>query len=63
MQVALAMLTDDQQAALTAIAETILAELGHDPLAEPRVCRLCDLDACGRSRGRCPVAPPRRRRH
>jgi MarR family transcriptional repressor of emrRAB len=62
LQVLLAVLTDDQQEALVDIAETLLAELGRDPEAEPRVCRLCDLDACGRSRGRCPVAPARRRR-
>jgi MarR family transcriptional regulator, negative regulator of the multidrug operon emrRAB len=51
----LALLTDDQQAALTAAAERILAELGADAEAEPRVCRLCDRDACGRSRGLCPA--------
>jgi DNA-binding MarR family transcriptional regulator len=62
MQFVLAVLTDDQQEALMEIAGTLLAELGRDPGAEPRVCRLCDLDACGRSRGRCPVAPARRRR-
>jgi MarR family transcriptional regulator, negative regulator of the multidrug operon emrRAB len=62
MQSVLSVLTDDQQVALVEIAETLLADLGRDPEAEPRVCRLCDLDACGRSRGRCPVAPARRRR-
>jgi hypothetical protein len=62
MQSVLSMLTDDQQDALVEIAEAVLSELGRDPEAEPRVCRLCDLDACGRSRGRCPVAPARRRR-
>jgi MarR family transcriptional repressor of emrRAB len=53
----LALLTGDQQAALAGAAERILAELGADAEAERRVCRLCDLDACGRSRGRCPVVP------
>src|SRR4051794_19319976 len=63
MQVLLSVLTDGQQDALVAIAEALLEEIGRDPQAEPRVCRLCDLDACGRSRGLCPVAPARRRRH
>jgi MarR family transcriptional repressor of emrRAB len=62
MQVLLSVLTDDQRGALVEIAEVLLEEIGRDPLAEPRVCRLCDLDACGRSRGLCPVAPARRRR-
>jgi DNA-binding MarR family transcriptional regulator len=55
----LGVLTDDQQAALVAAAQAVLSELGPD---EGRVCRLCDLEACGRSRGSCPVAPARRRR-
>jgi DNA-binding MarR family transcriptional regulator len=59
MHIVLTALTDDQQDALTEIAETILAELGRDAQSEPRACRLCDLAACGRSRGRCPVAPAR----
>jgi DNA-binding MarR family transcriptional regulator len=54
-----AVLTDDQQAAAVELAERILATMGGD---EARVCRLCDLEACGRSRGRCPVAPAARRR-
>jgi DNA-binding MarR family transcriptional regulator len=56
-------LTDSQQRVLTAITEDLLAQLGTTPEAEARVCRLCDLEACGRSRGECPVAPARRRRH
>lgn len=55
----LSLLTDDQQFALVDVAHTVLSELAA---AEGRVCRLCDLEACGRSRGRCPVAPARRRR-
>jgi DNA-binding MarR family transcriptional regulator len=57
----LVVLTDDQQAALTELAEALLSDLSRAPESEPRVCRLCDLEACGRSRGRCPVAPPARR--
>ena len=55
----LALLTDDQRAALTVVAQSILAELGADADAERRVCRLCDLDACGRSRGLCPAVATR----
>jgi DNA-binding MarR family transcriptional regulator len=57
------LLTEDQQAALADVAERVLGELGARPGAELRICRLCDLDACGRSRGECPVMPARRRRH
>jgi len=58
----LSLLTDDQRAQLTELAVHVLGELGSAPDAEVRLCRLCDLDACGRSSGRCPVAPQRRRR-
>jgi DNA-binding MarR family transcriptional regulator len=63
LQFALALLTDDQQDVLRDLAERLLGELGADRDAEARLCRLCDLEACGRSRGECPVAPARRRRH
>jgi MarR family transcriptional repressor of emrRAB len=55
MRSALALLTGDQQRRLTEIAELILAGLGAEADAERRLCRLCDLDACGRRRGECPV--------
>jgi MarR family transcriptional repressor of emrRAB len=51
MHSVLALLTDDQRHALNQLAEQVLAA---DPEAERRVCRLCDLEACGRSRRRCP---------
>jgi DNA-binding MarR family transcriptional regulator len=63
LQFVVALLTEDQQAAITEIAERALGELGGGRDAETRICRLCDLEACGRSRGECPVAPARRRRH
>jgi DNA-binding MarR family transcriptional regulator len=63
LQFIVALLTDDQQVALEELAERVLSELGATPGVEARVCRLCDLEACGRSRGRCPVAPARRQRH
>jgi MarR family transcriptional regulator, negative regulator of the multidrug operon emrRAB len=58
----LSLLTDDQQARLGDLAVELLTELGSAPEAEARLCRLCDVDACGRSTGRCPVAPQRRQR-
>jgi MarR family transcriptional regulator, negative regulator of the multidrug operon emrRAB len=58
----LSLLTDDQQAELTGLAESVLRGLAEEPAAEARLCRLCDLEACGRSRGDCPVARPRTRR-
>jgi MarR family transcriptional regulator, negative regulator of the multidrug operon emrRAB len=55
------LLTVDQQHQLAALAAEILGRLGAQPGAERRLCRLCDLEACGRSRGECPVVPRRRR--
>src|SRR5262249_20709544 len=63
IQFIVALLTDAQQDALVEVAERVLGELGRARDAEARVCRLCDLEACGRSRGDCPVAPARVRRH
>jgi MarR family transcriptional repressor of emrRAB len=63
LQFFLSLLTEDQQGALIDAAERVLGELGGRPDAEQRICRLCDVDACGRSRGECPVMPARRRRH
>lgn len=62
MHSVLTLLTDDRQADLSDLADLLLRELAGDPAAEARVCRLCDLEACGRSSGRCPVAKPRTRR-
>jgi MarR family transcriptional repressor of emrRAB len=63
LQFIVSSLTYDQQDALVEVAERVLGELGARPDAEQRICRLCDVDACGRSRGECPVMPARRRRH
>jgi DNA-binding MarR family transcriptional regulator len=62
MHSVLSLLTVDQQAQMTDLAHGLLAELGAEPGAEAQICRMCDLEACGRSRGRCPVAPVRTRR-
>lgn len=56
MQSLLALLTDDQRGAAVAIAEQILAQAGTTEAAGHRVCRLCDLEACGRRGGLCPVS-------
>jgi len=62
LQILLGLLTDDQRAAAIELVEVLLEGVARAGAAEPRVCRLCDLEACGRPRGRCPVAPPARRR-
>ena len=55
-----ALLTAGEQEALVRAAERVMHELGVVPDAERRLCRLCDLDACQRGRGRCPVMAGRR---
>ena len=44
------------------LAQRLLGELGAQAKAEARLCRLCDLESCGRARGRCPVLPAHARR-
>jgi MarR family transcriptional repressor of emrRAB len=55
MQSVAVLLTDDQRAAAVEIAEVVVGALAANPGAEPRICRLCDLEACGRRRGTCPA--------
>jgi MarR family transcriptional repressor of emrRAB len=55
VQSLLSLLTGDQQAQLAQLAEAILRQLADQHDAERRICRLCDLEACGRSRGLCPM--------
>ena len=40
---------------LKSIWRELRLKLPTAPEAEPRLCRLCDLEACGRSHGHCPV--------
>ena len=61
LQSIMGLLTEDQQAVIGDVATTILTQIGAAPEADRRICRLCDLEACGRSRGHCPVAAPRGR--
>jgi MarR family transcriptional repressor of emrRAB len=55
LETALADLPAGDRAALVRAAERLLPQLVGAPDAEPRICRLCDTDACGRPRGHCPV--------
>ena len=55
MHSVLALLTTGEQGALVRVAERVMHELGVADHAEGRLCRLCDLEACGAARGRCPV--------
>jgi MarR family transcriptional repressor of emrRAB len=48
-------LTAAERNGLVRAAERMLASLNDEPDAERRICRLCDLEACGRPRGRCPM--------
>jgi MarR family transcriptional repressor of emrRAB len=52
---ALTELSAAERAALVRAAERMLPHLVEVPDDERRICRLCDTEACGRPRGRCPV--------
>jgi DNA-binding MarR family transcriptional regulator len=51
IQSVIAPFTRTERLALAQLAHKLLAELGD----ERRTCRLCDVEACGRSRGACPL--------
>ena len=53
---ALSVLSPDERRALDAIAARLLVGLMRGPGAVRWMCRLCDMTACGRDQGRCPVA-------
>jgi MarR family transcriptional repressor of emrRAB len=59
---ALAALTPAERAALTDLHEKLLAGLtgGADRATARRLCRLCDVEACGHHRGTCPVTEARK---
>jgi hypothetical protein len=48
-------LSAPEQEQLTRLHEKLLAQLPEDVPAAARVCRLCDVHACGHYDGRCPV--------
>jgi MarR family transcriptional regulator, negative regulator of the multidrug operon emrRAB len=51
----LGVLTAAEQRELTRLHEKLLAHLPDDVPGAARVCRFCDVDACGHYDGRCPV--------
>ena len=60
LEATLAVLSDAERAALDALHEKLLAGLTGDRASALRLCRLCDVDACGHYRGTCPVTEARR---
>jgi DNA-binding MarR family transcriptional regulator len=52
---ALSVLGAEERRALTALHEKLLAGLTDDRASARRLCRLCDVEACGHERGTCPV--------
>jgi DNA-binding MarR family transcriptional regulator len=48
-------LTAAERTELTRLHEKLLGQLPEDVPAASRVCRFCDVDACGHYDGRCPV--------
>jgi DNA-binding MarR family transcriptional regulator len=61
LESALAALTPAERAALTGLHEKLLAGLTGDSRASARrMCRLCDVEACGHHRGTCPVTEARK---
>jgi DNA-binding MarR family transcriptional regulator len=57
---ALAALSPAERATLGALHEKLLAGLTGDRASARRICRLCDVEACGHDRGSCPVTEARR---
>jgi DNA-binding MarR family transcriptional regulator len=53
---ALAALDQEERRALEALLARVLVGLIRGPGAERWMCRLCDMTACGRRTGECPVA-------
>jgi MarR family transcriptional regulator, negative regulator of the multidrug operon emrRAB len=51
----LSALSSAEQRELTRLHEKLLGELPDDVAAAARVCRFCDVHACGHYDGRCPV--------
>jgi DNA-binding MarR family transcriptional regulator len=53
--VVLGVLSAEEQGQLTRLHEKLLAHLPDGPPDARRVCRFCDVQACGHYDGRCPV--------
>jgi DNA-binding MarR family transcriptional regulator len=56
LQKAMSALSAKERKALDALLSRMLVELMRGPGATRWMCRLCDMDACERDRGGCPVA-------
>ena len=52
---ALSALDGGERELLTQLNEKLLAGLTSDRASARRICRLCDVEACGHERGTCPV--------
>jgi DNA-binding MarR family transcriptional regulator len=62
LDAALAALTPEERVTYAALTGRMLIGLMRGPGATRWMCRLCDLGACGRAEGRCPVANEARAR-
>lgn len=60
---ALSVLDPGERAAFDEAASRVLVGLMRGPGAVRWMCRLCDVTACGREEGRCPVANAARERY
>jgi DNA-binding MarR family transcriptional regulator len=59
----IAPLSDDERQAFSALASRLLVGMMRAPGATRWTCRLCDLEACGRPAGLCPLEQEARRRY
>lgn len=59
LAVALSALSPGERRTLTELHEKLLAGLTGDRESARRLCRLCDIEACGHERGTCPVTTAR----
>jgi DNA-binding MarR family transcriptional regulator len=63
LQDALSVLDPPERATLDELVSQVLVGLIRGPGAVRWMCRLCDMSACGRDAGRCPVANAARERY
>lgn len=62
LQTALEPLSAEERRTLDSLLSRILVGMMRGPGAQRWMCRLCDMGACGRDEGRCPVATAARER-
>src|SRR5215211_5202015 len=63
LQDALSVLDPGEREAFDELVSRVLVGLIRGPRAVRWMCRLCDMSACGREEGRCPVANAARERY